>query len=466
VKRESFLAHIACVALVLGALGCTHALPPAADAVHVSLPSEHYRLPNGLEVVLHRDPAFDAAVVDVRYHVGSKDDPEGESGFAHLHEHLTFRTSAKGGSETLTSMLEAHDFLAWNAFTTSDETEYFELVPRTQLPAALFLEAMRMSRTLEGVREDAFAREREVVKNEYRQNYETRPYGFVETVARAALFPAGHPYHRPVIGDLHDLDRTTLEDARRFAQRFYTPRNATLVVAGNIDIEETRALVARHFGGLDPGLEPPPARSFAFPALSVDRIVHVEADVERPRLLLAWPLPPRYAKSSYEAQLVAAEVGAVVKADLEHLREMAHAVDSNVRWGRLGSVFSLGVELRAGKQPEDALAAIEVLVPFVTSPIVERAADIVVPRVEWWLKASVSEIASLPARAKRLQDFTEFFGRPDAADDDLARYRAARRPGTKAAGAAYLNSHKIAVMVRPVAGAPRAGRVVKAELAP
>jgi zinc protease len=449
-----------CIALLFGGVGCTRALPHAADAVHVPLRSEHYRLPNGLEVVLHKDLSFDAALVDVRYHAGSKDDPEGESGFAHLHEHLTFRALRKGSTETLTTTLEAHDFLAWNAFTSSDETEYFELLPPKQLPIALFIESLRMSSALHGLTEDVFTREREVVKNEYRQNYETRPYGLVDNVARAALFPAGHPYHRSVIGDPHDLDRATLADAKKFADRFYTPRNATLVVAGNIDIEETRALVLHHFGRLDPGPEPPPPRTYAFPVLPADRIVHMEADVERPRLVVSWPIPPRYAKASYEAHLVTGEVGGVVKEDLEHLREMAHSVTWHVRWGRLGSVFSIVVDLGRGKKPEDALAAIEAIVPFVTSPVVERAFDVVLPRFEWWLKGSVTEIATLPSRANRLQDFVEYFGWPDAAEYDLARYRAASRPEAKTAGAAFLNRHKVAVIVRPVPGAPRAGRVV------
>jgi len=308
--------------------------------------------------------------------------------------------------------------------------------------------------------EDVFTRERDVVKNEYRQNYETQGYGFVDTFARAALFPPGHPYHRSVIGDPQDLDRATLDDARAFASRFYTPRNATLVIAGNIDVDETRALVARHFGGLDPGPEPPAPRTFAFPELRADRIVHVEADVERPHLMLVWPIPPRYAKSSYEAELVAGHAGGIVQEDLERLREMAHSVVWTIDWGRLGSTFALDVSLRQGKKPEDALAAIEAVVPAVTAPVVRRAISVVVPSSEWWLRSSVSKVSSLTSRATRLQDFVEHLGWPDAADYDLARYRAAGRPGGWTAGGAFFNAPKVAVMVRPVPSAPRAGRVV------
>ena len=155
-------------------------------------------------------------------------------------------------------------------------------------------------------------------------------------------------------------------------------------------------------------------------------------------------------------------LGALIIFFIPHVtREMARSVDWHVRWGRLGSVFSLGVDLRGGKKPEDALAAIEALVPFVTSPLVDRAFGVALPRFEWWVRGSVSEISSLSSRATRLQDFVEYFGRADAAEYDLSRYRAADHPGAKSAGAAWFNGHKVAVMVRPVPGAPRAGRVVK-----
>ncbi len=453
---KSIALALACI----GLLGCVSRPKLAAQAVHLSLPSEHYRLPNGLDVVIHRDAGFDAAIVDVRYHVGSKDDPQGQSGFAHLHEHLTFRSKPKNATDTLGTLIESSDVLSFNAFTNTDATEYFECIPPTQLPRAMWIEAMRMSSPLDGVIDDVFVRERDVVKNEYRQNYETRPYGFVTSIARAGLFPPGHPYHLPVIGDPHDLDRSTLEDARAFATRFYTPRNATLVVAGNIDIDVTRGLVGRYFGALPPGREPPPPRTFAFPVLPADKIIRVEADVEAPRLVIAWALPAAHAKSFYEARLLAADLGGTVAAGLKGVLEMADSVSHTLSEGRLGSMFYLTVTLRRGAKPTEALAAIDSILPLVTSSFVRRAASLVVPDSEFWLGESVSAIADLRDRATRIQDFVEFFGWPDAAEYDLARHRAARRAGVGSA-AAFFDAHKVVVMVKQVPGAPRAGRVVQ-----
>lgn len=441
-------------------MGCLPATPSTAGAVHLALPSEHYRLPNGLEVVLQPDTSFDAAIVDVRYHVGSKDDPDGKSGFAHLQEHLTFRGGRKGSTQTISSLLDSYGLLGWNAFTTNDETEYYELLAPTDLPRALWLEAVRMSSTLEGVTDDVFVRERDVVKNEYRQNYETQPYGLVRAVTKANLFPAGHPYHRTVIGDPHDLDRSTLSDARTFAKRFYSPRNATLVVAGNIDVPETKALVERYFGGLPPGQELPTPRTFAFPELPSDKIIHMEADVDHPRLVLTWAIPPPHAKAAYEANVVGGELTGIVGADLTWMRDMAQGVSYSVDWGRLGSSFSLNVDLRRGTKPEIALASIEAVRPLITSSFVQHAAAFVLPRTEPWLKSSVAGLANLRDRARSLQDFTEHFGWPDAADYELARFEAARRPGAAAAGAAFFDAHKVVVIVKAVPGAPRAGRVV------
>ena len=216
---------------------------------------EKHTLSNGLDVILHRDPAIPVAAVNVWYHVGSKDEEPGRTGFAHLFEHIMFRGTRHHKGSHFEPLQKIGATL--NGSTTGDRTNYWEDVPSNYLELALWLEADRMGFLLDALDQEGFDTERDVVKNERRQSYENRPYGMAQWHIQQALFPQPHPYHWMTIGSQEDLDAASLDDVKDFFRRYYSPANASLAIAGDIDTGAALELAHRYFAELAPG---PPAR--------------------------------------------------------------------------------------------------------------------------------------------------------------------------------------------------------------
>src|SRR5579871_6324829 len=210
-----------------------------------------YTLSNGLDVLLHEDHAVPVAAVNIWYRVGSQNEDPERTGFAHLFEHIMFRGSKHHNRTYFVPLQEVGANV--NGSTSVDRTNYYENVPSEYLELALWLESDRMGFLLEALDEEGFVVEREVVKNERRQNYENRPYGLARQELRKALFPPEHPYHWQTIGSQAHLDAASIDEIKDFFRRFYSPNNASLAIAGDIDVDETRRLVRLYFGDLPPG---------------------------------------------------------------------------------------------------------------------------------------------------------------------------------------------------------------------
>jgi predicted Zn-dependent peptidase len=454
------LRAFALAASALLAVGCGGSSAPPTVTLHVALKSAHYRLPNGLEVVLHEDRTMRTAVVNVRYHVGGKDDPAGRSGFAHLYEHLMFLGSQKVSEQGFSEALDDVGALEYNASTTQDATEYYERVPAGALATALWLEADRMATPLDRLTSTSFDRERDVVKNEWRQRYDNQPYGHVHALTRAAIFPAGHPYHLPPIGLPEELDKATVDEAKAFGTKFYVPNNATLVVTGDIDVEQTKGLISTYFGAIPAG-GALTARSFPFPHLEKDVRVSVEADVDRPRVVIAWPAPPPYSAGWSETLFALQKISGLTSWKLENQSKVARDVSSAVDPGRLGSVLSITIDLADAGAVDAAIAAVETRVDWMsntsrTSTFWSDFAD----RRTQQMTRTVFGLASNVGRAERLQDYAEYYGDPDSAQNDLRRIQAIRSSDATAATQAFFHdAGKVVVVVTPTRGAPRAGRM-------
>ncbi|MEW6758668.1 MAG: pitrilysin family protein [Acidobacteriota bacterium] len=247
---------------------------------------EKHRLPNGLTLILYEDHRLPQAAVDLWYHVGSKDERPGRTGLAHLFEHMMFQGSAHSPQDYFRSLEEVGARL--NGSTSEDRTNYWEVVAASYLERALFLEADRMGWLLPGLNQEKLDNQREVVKNERRQTVENEPYGVAEEVLLANLYPEGHPYHHSVIGSMSDLDAASLEDVHAFFSKYYTPSNATLCVAGDVDPARTLEKVARLFGEIPAGPTVSPVAPW-IPVLRKAFRETVEDRVQLPRLTLAWP---------------------------------------------------------------------------------------------------------------------------------------------------------------------------------
>src|SRR5688572_20392456 len=271
-------------------LPCALAAAGLVSAQELSIPHKKVELANGLDVIVHEDHSDPIVAVYVYYHVGSGREVPGRSGFAHLFEHLMFQGSANVGDDQHFKLVqEAGGTL--NGTTNTDRTNYYETLPASQLELALWLEADRMGFLLPAITQEKLDNQREVVKNERRQNYENRPYGLEgETVVRN-LYPPDHPYSWTTIGSMDDLNAASLEDVTGFFRRWYGPNNATLAIGGDVDTEEVLALAERYFGSIPcgPEVEAPAPRPAG---LAGEKRIVLEDRVQLAQLSLTWPTVP------------------------------------------------------------------------------------------------------------------------------------------------------------------------------
>lgn len=274
---------------------------PAAAATKF----ERYELPNGLKVVLHEDRTLPTVVVDVDYHVGSKNEEPGRTGFAHLFEHLMF-----GGSKHASQPYDFYTEPAGatnNAFTSADNTNYHVQLPSHQLELGLWLEADRMGFFGEALAVEPFEAQRAVVKNEKRQRYDNAPYGSKYEEMFKRLFHE-HPYRWSVIGSMDDLDAAELSDVKAFFDKYYAPNNATLVVAGDFDSRQAKAWIDKYFGPLKRGPEIMRPFSSDKPLAGVARAT-IKDNVQQPAVLMGYRTAKLGDADSYPLDLLAAILG-------------------------------------------------------------------------------------------------------------------------------------------------------------
>jgi predicted Zn-dependent peptidase len=299
---------------------------------HIDFEFEALALDNGLRVVMQPDRSSPAVAVHVMYHVGSKDEPSGRTGFAHLFEHLLFQGSANVG-ETEHFRLVQESGGTLNGSTWFDRTNYFETVPSNALDLALWLEADRMGWFLPTITQKKLDNQRDVVKNERRQSYENRPYGLAtETVLRHA-FPTGHPYRHPTIGYMEDLDRATLDDVKTFFRQWYGPGNALLVVSGDFDPATLPDKVRRYFGDIPAA--PSAARVRVEPSsIRAEARASLVDDVTVPRVYMMFHAPSfqddDFETSGVLGSLLAGGRGSRLYRDLVYERQIAADVQAYV----------------------------------------------------------------------------------------------------------------------------------------
>src|SRR5581483_3295309 len=267
----------------------------------VRLAYSKHTLANGLDVILHEDRACPIVAVNLWYHVGSKNETPGHTGFAHLFEHLMFEGSQHYDRGYFQPLQGAGATL--NGSTNADRTNYWEVVPSNALELALWMESDRMGYLLPALTDAKFRNQRDVVLNERRQNYENRPYGLAGMAMLAALFPPDHPYHWMTIGEIADLHAARLDDVQAFFRRYYHPANASLAIAGDIDPEQTLRLVRAYFEPIAANAPIEPVQAEA--RLATDTRILLEDRVELPRLAIAWLTPAMFAEGDADLDLAA-----------------------------------------------------------------------------------------------------------------------------------------------------------------
>jgi zinc protease len=442
--------HLLCaVLLILTTLalmpvrGQSSAKPDRGPRLRV--PYTEFTLPNGLHVILHRDTSVPVVSVNVWYHVGSGSEKPGRTGFAHLFEHLMFEGSKNVPEGAFDSWLEAAGGDN-NGSTTTDRTNYYIDIPASALELALFLESDRMGYLLDTMTPARVDGQRDVVKNERRQSYENQPYGRAFLELSNLLYPKNHPYNWPTIGSMEDLSAASHDDVVAFFKTYYAPNNASLVVAGDIDLAETRRLVEKWFSEIPRGADVPP---IAPPAAMLEAVKkHTMTDrVQLPRLYLAWHTPAFYqpgdAAMDMAASLLTGGKNARLYRRLVYDLQIAQDVNAFQQSQALGSVFLIIATARPGQTLEKIQQVIdEELDKLRATPADDREMTRALNQLEANFYRQMERVGGFSGKADQLNGYYTRTGMPDYFEEDLGRYRTLSADDVQSAIARYLPKDK------------------------
>ena len=416
---------------------------------------EEHRLDNGLRVVLNPDAALPLVAVNLWYHVGSQNETPGRTGFAHLFEHMLFQGSQHVGTNDHFRYIQQVGGVA-NGSTWYDRTNYYETLPATHLELGLWLESDRMGWLLPAMTAEKLEMQRQVVMNERRQRVDNQPYGRAYERLDELLFPAGHPYHWPVIGYMEDIAAATLEDVESFFRAWYTPDNAVLTLSGAFVPGEALELVRRYFGDIPPGPQPERTR----PALDelAGPLRETQTDtVELARVHLAFRLPPYGDDEWYAADLLATVLSggrsSPLYRDLVYHRQLAQDVGAFALPTELAGSFALVATARPEVEPEMLEEAVrEHLRRAGAEPFAEVELERARNRV---LTQHWEGLQQLDQRADQLSQLVTFFGDPHLLQRELERYRTLTAEDLRRCAARWLRDERsAAVTVVPASGSP------------
>jgi zinc protease len=412
-----------------------------------------FSLANGLTVILHQDRSVPVVTLNTWYHVGSANERPGRTGFAHLFEHLMFEGSGHVKDGEFDTLLESVGG-GNNGSTDNDRTNYFIDVPAHALELALFLESDRMGYLLDTMSRERLDNQRDVVKNERRQSYENRPYGMASIELDALLWPSGHPYHWPTIGYMEDLTAASYDDVVAFFKKYYAPNNASIVIAGDIDLDRTEALVHKWFAEIPKG---PPVEPIVAPAAVLEGVKRktLTDRVQLPRLYLGWVTPPAFAPGDAALDVAASVLGSGKNSRLYkrlvYETQMAQDVSAFQRSGALGGTFLIVATARPGQ----SLAAIQTIVDEEVArlrrePPDAREVERAVNQIEASFYRRMERIGGFGGKADQLNAYLVAGAAPDYFAEDLARYTSLSPSDVQAAIRRWLpQDRRVELMVEP-----------------
>ena len=439
----------------------TKAPMPRASAEHLPAEGfefERHTLANGLRVVLHREPSLPLVAVNLWYHVGSKNEGPGRTGFAHLFEHLLFQGSQNVGTNDHFRYIQQAGGVA-NGSTWYDRTSYFAVLPAHHLDLGLWLESDRMGYFLPAITQEKLDNQREVVINERRQKMDNQPYGRAFERLHEMLYGEEHPYRWPVIGYVEDLEAATLEDVSDFFGTFYVPRNAVLTLAGDIDYDHALARIEHFFGEIPAGR--PVVRPDAPTVRLIRELREVQTDdVQLPRVYMAFSAPAYGDDGWYAADLLSSTLtegkSSLLHEDLVYRRQLAQDVGCYVFPTEITATFAIIATAKPGVEPAELETAItEHLARAASEPVatgaLERARN-------QRLTDHYGQLQTLERRADLLSMFTTFFDDPDGVVREVERYHSVTGEDMMAFAAERLGADQRAVVtVIPRNGSPAAG---------
>ncbi len=406
------------------------------------IPFEKFVLPNGLQVILHEDHSTPMVSVNIWYHVGSKNEKRGRTGFAHLFEHLMFEGSGHVAEGYFDKWLEAAGGDN-NGSTTEDRTNYWENVPSNALELALYLESDRMADLLAAIDQEKLDTQRDVVKNERRQGVDNQPYGRVEEIELEALYPYNHPYSWSVIGSMEDLSAASLEDVKDFFKRYYTPNNASLCIAGDIDPAQTRKLVEKYFAGIPAG---PPVDRFSewIPGLEGVKKIDMKDNVSLARIYMSWHTPPQFEPGDAELDVLSSILSSGKKSrlyqSLVYEKQIAQDVNAYQYSMEISGAFHIAATAKPGVSLERLQHEIDAELHKIAGQAPSKAE--VESAVNEWEAGTIRRLQSIGGfggKADLLNQYNTMAGRPDYLKEDMKRYFSITPKSVQAAAKKYID---------------------------
>jgi zinc protease len=424
------------------------AVAPAPSRAQVSIPYQQFTLANGLRVVVHEDHKTPKVAVSVWYHVGSMNEPDGKSGFAHLFEHLMFNGSQHHDKEYMPPLQEI-GVSGVNGATSLDQTYYYEIVPTGGLERVLWLESDRMGYLAGAISQAKLDEQRKVVQNEKRTR-ENTPYALMDQREAAALFPIGHPYHHPTIGSMEDLNAASLDDVKGWFAQYYGATNAVVSLSGDVTLEHAKALMQKYFGSVPTG-SPVSRTTDWVPTLDRDKSEVMQDDVPQQAIAWNWAVPGNRSAEAQALQLAAQALGRgktsrLYKALVQD-RQLATYASAQYAGYAVAGVFSVDVRLKPGVDPAAAEGVVkQVLAEF----LAKGPAPAELARV----KASGSAdnaraMESIYVKAMALASGTVFADNPGEYAVDDARFQALTAAEVRGTVDAWLSRPSYKLTVRP-----------------
>lgn len=422
-----------------------------AQEVELDIPFEEFYLDNGLRVIVHEDRKAPIVAVTLWYHVGSKNEIEGKTGFAHLFEHLMFNGSENYNDEYFAPFQQV-GATSMNGTTNSDRTNYFQTVPTTALDLAMWMESDRMGHLLGAIDQEKLDEQRSVVQNEKRQR-ENQPYGRAFDYITENVFPNGHPYSWTTIGSMEDLNAASLEDVYLWFQNYYGPNNATLVLAGDVDVETAKNTVQRHFGHIPPG--PPIARMETWvPSLDQERRMTIEDRVPQSRIYKTWPVPEWGSVDSEWLSLADAVLSKGANSRLYqrlvYEEQIATDVGGYLFLGEISGAYAVWATAQPGQDLSEVERIMnEEIERFIDEGPTQEELDRVIIQTRASLIRGIERVGGFGGKSGILAESAVFGGRPDAYKDSLSIINSVRPANVRDVAREWLAKKAFVLEINP-----------------
>src|SRR5687767_1075019 len=412
---------------------------------------KEYQLKNGLRVLLHEDKSTPVVTVGVWYHVGSKNEVPGRTGFAHLFEHMMYQGSKNYDADYFTPLQEAGASI--NGTTNQDRTWYFQTVPSNFLELALFMESDRMGGLLEAMTQEKLNNQRDVVKNERRQRVDNQPYGTAFEKIGQIMYPKGHPYNWSVIGSLEDLQAASMDDVKSFFRQYYVPNNAILVVSGDYNETQAREWIEKHFGAIAKGddIKRPDNPT---PKLEKEIRTTVEDQVPFERRYMVWHGTRAYAPDEPALDMLSFILSSGrasrLQSNLLYGKEWVSQVNAGHGTSEIAGTFQITTTARPGRNLDEIEKEINAEIDRIKKgpPTAEEMAR-ALNTIE---SQTIYGMQTVLGKAGQLTNFEGYLGKADYFQADLDRYRKVTPADISRVANMYLTPNRLVMTYVPRKG--------------